>query len=64
MKVQAFCEEKGFISLLGVCGYAESKKKKQCWQAEKWRFSLSNLHISKMAAKLKKHYYICKRTDI
>ena len=33
MKVQAFCEEKGLRSLLGVFGYAESKN--QCWQAEK-----------------------------
>ena len=34
MKVQAFCEEKGLRSFLGVFGYAESKN--QCWQAEKW----------------------------
>ena len=34
MKVQAFCEEKGSRSFLGVFGYAESKN--QCWQAEKW----------------------------
>ena len=33
MKVQAFCEEKGLRSFLGVFGYAESKI--QCWQAEK-----------------------------
>ena len=35
MKVQAFCEEKGLRSFLGVFGYAKSKN--QCWQAEKWR---------------------------
>ena len=34
MKVQAFCEEKGLRSFLGVFRYAESKN--QCWQAEKW----------------------------
>ena len=34
MRVQAFCEEKGLRSFLGVFGYAESKN--QCWQAEKW----------------------------
>ena len=34
MKVQAFCEEKGLRSFLGVFGYAESKN--QCRQAEKW----------------------------
>ena len=33
MKVQAFCEEKGLISLLGVFWNAESKH--QCWQADK-----------------------------
>ena len=36
LMVQAFCEEKGLRSLLGVFGYAESKN--QCWQAEKWLF--------------------------
>ena len=62
MKVHAFCEEKGLTSLLGVFEYAESKS--QCWQAEKKAFSLSNLHISKMAAKLKSNCDICKRIDI
>ena len=33
MKVQAFCEEKGLRSFLGVFGYAESKN--QLWQAGK-----------------------------
>ena len=35
--------------------YAESKY--QCWQAEKMASSLSYLHISIMAAKLKKNKY-------
>ena len=64
MKVQTFCEEKGLISLLGVhvFGYAESKNR--CWHlAEKW-FSLFNLHISKMATKLKNNGDICKRINI
>ena len=52
-KVQAFCEEKVLRYLLGVFWYAESKN--QCCQAEKMASSLSNLHISKMAAKLKKN---------
>ena len=51
MKVQAFCEEKGLRSFFGVFGYAESKN--QCWQA-----SPSNLHISKMAAKIKKKHQL------
>ena len=34
-QVQAFCEEKGLTSWLGVIWYAESEN--QCWQAEKWR---------------------------
>ena len=33
IKVQAFCEEKGLRSFLGVFGYTESQN--QCWQAEK-----------------------------
>ena len=33
MKVQAYCEETGLRSFLGVFGYAKSKN--QCWQAEK-----------------------------
>ena len=33
-QVQAFCEERGLTSLLGVIWYAESKN--QCWQAGKW----------------------------
>ena len=48
-KVQAFCEENVLRCLFGVFWYAESKS--QCWQAS----SLSNFHISKMAAKLKKN---------
>ena len=60
--VQAFCEEKGLISLLGVFGYAESKK--SMLASWKMAFSLSNLHISKMTAKLKNNRDICKRIDI
>ena len=52
-KVQAFCEEKVLRCLLGVFWFAESKN--QCWQAEKWRLHYLILHISKMAAKLKKN---------
>ena len=37
-KVQAFCEEKVLRYLLGVFWYAKSKN--QCWQAEKWRFTI------------------------
>ena len=59
MKVQAFREEKGLTSLLGVFGYAESKN-----QADKMAFSLSNLHIFKMAAKWKNNGDICLRIDI
>ena len=53
-KVQAFCEEYVLRNLhvLGVFCYAKSKN--QCWQAEKSRLHYLNLHISKMAAKLKK----------
>ena len=59
MKVQAFCEEKGLTSLLGLFGYAELKKKTML-ASWKMAFSLSNLHISKMAAKLKKNCKICR----
>ena len=60
MKVQAFCEEKSLMSLLGIFGYDETKNQ---WKLKK-AFSLSNLHISKMAAKLKNNCDICKRIDI
>ena len=45
-------------------GFWYAKSKNQCWQAEKMAFSLSNLHIFKMVAKVKKNSDICKRTDI
>ena len=50
-KVHAFCEEKVLRYLLGVFWYAESKN--QCGKLKNG-VSLSNLHIPKMAAKLKK----------
>ena len=51
VKVHAFCEEMGLISLLGILWYAESKN--QCWQAEQWRFYCLICIFPKMAAKLK-----------
>ena len=52
MKVQAFCEEEGLGSFLGIFRYAESNN--QCWEGEKMGPSPSSLHISKMATKIKK----------
>ena len=51
-KVQVFCEEKVLRYLLGVFWYAETKKQ-CCWL--KMASLVYNLHVSKMAAKLKKY---------
>ena len=58
MKVQAFCEEKGLRSFLGVFGYAESKN--QCWQAEKWLLYHLICIFPRWSPKLRKNINCCK----